>query len=432
MAENRDAVKVFGMKAESGRWLFVVFGLLFQLCLGAVYAWGTFKKPIMTHFGLNATEGNLPFIIFLATFAILMPFGGRWIQIHGPRKIGIIGGVLVGIGWILAGFAPNLVVLCITYGVIAGAGVGLAYAAPIQTSTRWFPDRKGLAVGLTVGGFGLSAALISPIGNSLINSHDVSYMFRIFGIIFLIITALLSLTLKFPVAGWKPAGGKKGPAKATFYYMDCSTSVMTRQKSFVALFTCFTIGATAGLMAIGIASPVGQEIIKLNAATAATLVSVFAVLNFAGRPIFGWLTDRITPSKAAVVAFVLIAAGSAMMRFLAGAGTTAVYIVSFALLWMALGGWLAIAPTATATFFGPQNNASNYGVVFIAYGVGAIIGNLVSGRAKDLFGNYNMAFLVTLILAIIGLIVAATMLKMPRQEVTEAKASVPQQPNTKK
>jgi MFS family permease len=181
------------------------------------------------------------------------------------------------------------------------------------------------------------------------------------------------------------------------------------------LFLCFVFGATAGLMAIGMASPVGTEIIKLKAATAATLTSVFAIFNFSGRPIFGWLTDRIKPTNASAISFILIALGSAGMLFFAGEGTTAVYIVSFALLWMALGGWLAIAPTTTTTFFGSAHSSSNYGIVFIAYGVGAIIGNLVSGRAKDLFGNYNMAFAVTLALAVVGLILALTMLRPPKR-----------------
>jgi len=167
-------------------------------------------------------------------------------------------------------------------------------------------------------------------------------------------------------------------------------------------------------MAIGMASPVGQEVIKLSSATSAALVTVFAVFNFGGRPIFGWLTDRVNASNAAIVSFVLIALGSAGMLFLATEGATAVYVISFALLWMALGGWLAIAPTATATFCGPKNNSSNYGIVFIAYGVGAIIGNLVSGRAKDLFGNYDVAFAVTLGLAVAGLVVAAVMMKCPK------------------
>jgi MFS transporter, OFA family, oxalate/formate antiporter len=413
MAEKSGELKVFGMKAENGRWLFVVFGLIAQLCLGAVYAWGTFKKPIMAHFDLNATEGALPFIVFLAAFALVMPFGGRWIQKYGPRTMGIIGGILVGVGWLTAGFASNLAVLCVTYGLIAGAGVGLVYGGPIQTSTRWFPDKKGLAVGLTVGGFGLSAAIIAPIGNALINSHDVTFMFKIFGIVFLFLTILLSLTLKFPQAGWKPAGWA-GPKAGAAPVHNFTPSQMFKTPSFWALFLCFVFGATAGLMAIGIASPVGQDIIKISAGLAATLTSVFAVFNFLGRPAFGWLTDRITPSKAAAVSFVLIALGSAGMYFLAGEGSNAVYIISFVLLWTALGGWLAIAPTATATFFGPMNNSSNYGIVFIAYGLGAIIGNLISGRAKDLFGSYDVAFIVTLVLAVVGLVMALVMLKPPK------------------
>ncbi len=413
-ATASSTVKVFGLPAEKGRWLFVIFGLLAQLCLGAVYAWGTFKKPIMSYFNLNATEGNLPFILFLACFAIIMPFSGRWIQKYGPRRIGLLGAILCGLGWILAGFATNLATLCITYGIIAGAGVGLAYGAPIQTSTRWFPDKKGLAVGLTVGGFGLSAAIISPLGNSIIASHDVVFMFRIFGIIFLVLTLLLSFTLRFPTAGWKPAGWA-GPKAAAVCYTDCKPSQMMRQKSFFALFLCFVFGSTAGLMAIGIASPVGQEIIKLDTTTAATLVSVFAIFNFAGRPIFGWLTDRINPRNAAIVSFVLIALGAVMMRFGASAGTTGLYIVAFVLLWMALGGWLAIAPTSTATYFGTTNNSANYGIVFIAYGLGAIIGNLVSGRAKDLFGNYDMAFTLTLVLAIMGMVIAFALLRRPSE-----------------
>jgi MFS family permease len=426
MAQNAVTTKVFGMKAEAGRWLFVVLGLIIQLCLGAVYAWGTFKNPIRKYYDLDATQSALPFIVFLAFFAFLMPFGGRWIQKYGPRKIGVIGGILVGVGWLLAGFSDNLLLLCLTYGVIAGTGVGLAYGAPIQVSTRWFPDKKGLAVGLTVGGFGLSAAAISPIGKALMGSGDipdVPLMFKIFGIVFLVLTVLLSLTLKFPVAGWKPAGWA-GPKAGAPVAKDFTPSQMFKTSSFWALFFCFIFGATAGLMAIGIASPVGTEIIGISAGLAATLTSVFAIFNFGGRPIFGWLTDRITPSKSAAVSFILIAAGSAGMWLMAKDGATAIYVISFVLLWMSLGGWLAIAPTATATFFGPVNNSSNYGIVFIAYGLGAIIGNLVSGRAVDLFGSYNVAFMVTFIMAIIGLVLALIMLKAPK--------NAPAKPVTKK
>ncbi len=414
MKEKMDTSKVFGLKAESGRWLFVLFGLVIHMCLGAVYAWGAFKADVMQHYTLNFTEGGLPFIVFIFFFALLMPFGGRFIQKYGPRRVGIVGGIMVGVGWFLASLSTNLVMLCLTYGVIAGAGVGIAYGAPIQVSTRWFPDRKGLAVGMTVGGFGLSAAAISPIGRALIDSADVPSMFRIFGIAFLILTFLLFLTMKFPKPNWKPAGWA-GPKAGSVPARDYTPMQMLKTPAFWALFFCFLFGSTAGLMAIGIAGEVGREIFKISAALAATLTGVFAFFNFIGRPLFGWLTDRISPKNSALVAFLLIVLGSLGILLLSGVGANAVYIVSFAMLWMALGGWLAIAPTVTATFFGATHNATNYGLVFFAYGLGAVIGNLVSGQAMDLFGNYDIAFILTASLAAIGIVVAATMLKPSKQ-----------------
>jgi MFS family permease len=396
-----------------GRWLFVVWGILIQLALGTVYSWSVFKKPIEAYFNCSATESSLPFILFLAFFAILMPFGGRWIQKYGPRKIGVIGGILVGAGWILSGFAPNLIILYLTYGLIAGAGVGLVYGAPIAVSTKWFPDKKGLAVGLTVLGFGISALVTAPLARYLIAAQGVLSTFTVLGIAFLIVTVLLSLLLKFPAADWKPTGWK-GPKTGAGATVDFSTSQMIRSSSFYALWLCFIIGTTAGLMAIGIASPVGQEIIKLDAAAAAVLVSVFAIFNGIGRPIFGVLTDKVNPKNTAIISFLLIALASVGMLF-AGEGATALYVICFAALWLSLGGWLAIAPTATASYFGSKDYSSNYGIIFTAYGIGAIIGNLVSGRVKDMFGSYTVAFWPTLVLAVIGIIVAVIMMKPPKK-----------------
>ncbi|MDD4985298.1 MAG: OFA family MFS transporter [Dehalococcoidales bacterium] len=415
-ADGKDpaVTKVFGQSPGRGRVLFIVFGFLIQLCLGAVYAWSTFSGAVKEHYTLNNTEALLPYIIFLLCFAILMPFGGRWIQKYGPRRIGIIGGTLVGIGWILSGFATNLPALCVTYGVIAGVGVGLCYGGPIAVVNRWFPDRKGLAVGLTVGGFGLSAAIVSPLGYSLISSYGIMDAFKILGIAFLIITVILSLTMRFPASDWMPAGWS-GPKTGGTAIESFSPRQMVKTRGFIALFLCYVFGCTAGLMAIGIGKTVGTDVISIASGTAATLIAVFAAFNFAGRPLFGWLTDRITPRFSGLISFVLIAVGSIGMLF-ARQGDIALYIGSMSVMWMALGGWLAIAPTTTASFFGPRENASNYGIVFLAYGIGAVIGNIVAGRAKDLFGSFDIAFWVTLILAIAGMAIALVMLKKPREK----------------
>jgi MFS family permease len=167
-------------------------------------------------------------------------------------------------------------------------------------------------------------------------------------------------------------------------------------------------------MAIGISKPVGTEVIKLDKALATTLVSIFAIFNAVGRPIFGTLTDKITPRGAAILNLLVILVVSVMM-LMAKEGSTTLYTVAFMGFWLCLGGWLAIAPTATVTFFGIKNYAGNYGVVFFAYGLGAIFGGLISGKAMDLFGSFTFAFIPTAVLAVIGIILAVMLIKPPKQ-----------------
>jgi nitrate/nitrite transporter NarK len=277
---------------------------------------------------------------------------------------------------------------------------------------KWFPDKKGLAVGLIVAGFGGSALITGKIANALIPSVGLSTTFLYFGIAFGIILFILSLPLKFPAVGWTPKGWK--PAAGAAAAVNFTPGEMIKTGTYWGLFLCFLIGAIAGLMAIGISKPVGNEIIKVYGETAATLVGVFACFNALGRPIFGMLTDKITPRYAAMLNLAIILIVSIIM-IIAKEGDTNLYVISFVGFWMCLGGWLAIAPTATATFFGMQNYARNYGVVFFAYGLGAIVGGIISGQAKDVFGTYTFAFYPTAVLAAAGLVLAAILLKPPKK-----------------
>ncbi len=405
--------KVFGMPAESGRWLFIVLGLIMNVCLGAVYAYSIFKGPVEKAFNVSAFQGNLPFMVFLAFFAVTMFVGGQIMEKLGPKKLSIIGGIIVGIGWVLSSFATDIWLLVLTYGVIAGSGVGLAYGCPIAVGARWFPDKKGLAVGLIVAGFGGSALITGKIANALIPSVGLSATFLYFGIAFGIILLILSLSLAFPVAGWKPAGWTP-PAGAAAAAVNLDVGQMVKTPAYWGLFLCFIIGSLAGLMVIGISKPVGNEIIKISGETAATLVGVFACFNALGRPVFGFLTDKITPRYAAMLNLAIILITSIIM-IIAKEGDTNLYVISFIGFWMCLGGWLAIAPTSTATFFGMTNYARNYGVVFFAYGIGAILGGIISGQAKDVFGTYTFAFYPTAVMAAVGLCLAALLMKPPKK-----------------
>lgn len=411
--------RVFGMKPESGRWMFVLLGLLMNMCLGAVYAFSVFRGPLEKAvtdggWGISATQSGMPFMVFLAMFALFMALAGGLVGKWGPRKTALLGGTLVGAGWILSGFATNITLLTIFYGVIGGGGVGIIYGCPIAVSAKWFPDKKGLAVGLTVMGFGLSALLMVPIMTSMINNPAIGALgaFKYLGIAFLAVLVLLSLPLRNPADGWTPAGWSAKTPKGKQGAVDLDRGQMVRTPTFFALWGTYTIGCLAGLMAIGIAKPFGSEILATAgysdarmAATLTTMVSLFAIFNGIGRPIFGWLTDKLSPRNTAALSFVLILAASALL-YLWGAGSPVLYFIAFAVLYLNLGGWLAIAPTATATLFGTKHYGKNYGLIFTSYGVGAIAGMLLSGMIRDSTGAYLPVFLPVMGLAAVGIVIS--------------------------
>jgi MFS family permease len=363
---------------------------------------------------------SYPYIASLAFFALTMPLVGKYIEKYGPRKVGMLGGVIVGLGWILGSMATSPMMLMIMYGVIAGIGVGIAYNCPITTAARWFPDKRGLAVGLTLLGFGFSAFITGKMSDILSASFGgVFGSMRILGIAFLILIVVLSMFLVFPPANWCPAGWKPPVAAAGGKKTDYMRNEMSKTTAFYGLWICYVIGALAGLMAIGVAKPAGLEV-AANAgiaeatisATLTNLVLPFAFCNAIGRPLFGTLTDKLTPPRTAIVTYVVIIAASMLMY--TNPASITMYTVSFMALWLCLGGWLAIAPAATASYFGTKDYARNYGLVFTAYGVGAIIGNLMAGAAKDMLGGYVNVFPYVAVLAALGIVVAFVMVKPPK------------------
>jgi len=407
-------IKVFGLSAEKGRWFFILDGILINLCLGSIFSFSVFRKPFQELFHISATQSGLPYMFFLIFFALLMLITGRFIDRFGPRIITMIGGTFVGLGWILAGSSSNITMMTICYGVIAGGGQGIAYGAPLSTATKWFPDKKGIAVGLTLGGFGLSAFITAPLSKILIDSYGPLATFRILGVLFFIVVTLLSLPMRFPSSQWQLTGWKNSNVSTPV--IDINTSEMLKASTFYGLWICYVIGTLSGLMAIGIASPVGEEIIKLNPKTTSIAVSVFALFNGIGRPLFGWLTDRLTPRYSAIISLIIIILCSVMMLN-ADESKTVLYLVSFSGFWLCLGGWLAIAPTATSIFFGTKHYSKNYGIVYTAYGIGAIFGCLISGKIRDIFGSYIYTFYPTAILAILGIILAIFLIKPVRQNL---------------
>jgi len=206
--------KLFGMPAEKGRWLFVVLGFIINICLGSVYAYSVFRGPVSKLLNMSATEAGMPFMVFLALFAIMVFFGGLLLAKLGPKMLGWLGGVVVGVGWILASFSTSGTMLTITYGLIGGGGVGLAYGVPLAVAGRWFPDKRGLALGLTLAGFGGSPFVSANVASALIKAVGPMSTFFYMGVAFLVIILVCFIPYRFPKDGWLPEGWKPPAAAA--------------------------------------------------------------------------------------------------------------------------------------------------------------------------------------------------------------------------
>ena len=409
---------LLGMPLEKGRWVLIVCGLVINLCLGTIYSWSVFVNPLTDYFtkdlgkAVTANEVLMPFSLFLAVFAITMALTGTYVERRGPREVTITGCILTGLGWLLASMVTSITMLSVLFGVIGGIGVGIVYGATVAIAARWFPDRRGLAVGISVFGVGFSAFITANLAGYLISAYGVMNTFRIFGIGIILITIPLALPLTFPPSGWKPAGWNPPvPRKGEQVICERTRSEMVKNSSFYGLWICFFIGSIAGLMAISISQPVGTELIYIAAGLATALVGFFAIFNGCGRPVFGYLTDRLNPGTTAMISFVLISLASLIMWQVP---VYSVYIITFAVLWGCLGGWLAIAPTATGSYFGTVDYPRCYGVVFLAYGAGAIAGPQLAGYIRTTTGSYLGVFPCVLSLAIIGFIVAFFLMKPPK------------------
>ena len=259
--------------------------MLVLLCLGTVYSWSIFRRPLEAELNLTATQSLLPYMIALLCYAITMPIAGFYITRMGTRLMTAIGAIVVGIGYSLASFADGIGVMVLGYGVIAGIGVGITYGIPMAVAARWFPDKKGLAVGLTIVGFGLSPLVTAPLAKGLIDTYGVQRSLLILGVTFTLIILAISTTMTLPPTCWIPSPTARGQQKRSLpvSYPD----KMLKSPSFYGLWMCYTIGTFVGLSAIGISSPVGEELIAIDSAMAATSVSIFALFNGVSRPLFG-------------------------------------------------------------------------------------------------------------------------------------------------
>ncbi|MGD0792313.1 MAG: OFA family MFS transporter [Terriglobales bacterium] len=386
------------------RWWRVVGGMSMNLALGSLYAWSVFVAPLEKEFGWKRAQTSNVFTIAVVVFALTFILAGRLQDKFGPFWVSLTGGILVSLGFFLCAYTHSLNYLYVCFGVIGGLGNGFGYATPIPVMAKWFPDKRGLAVGLAVAGYGGGSAIFGPLANlKLIPAYGVHTTFMILGGIFLVMTVFGAFLLHNPPAGYKPAGWVPAPAsKAAATTYEFSPGEVLQTPAFYFMWVAYALGASAGLMVISQLVPFGKSVGIPSAALITMSLVVAAIGNALGRILSGWMSDAL--GRLNVLRLMIAISMIAMpILYKVGGNVTLLYVTVFVVYWC-YGTQLSVNGSTAADFWGTKNAGINYGMLFTAWGVAGIIGPRIAGVLFDKYKNYQMAFYTAAVLAAVALI----------------------------
>ncbi len=394
-----------------------------QVLLGILYSWSVFRAPLEQFHGWSRAQSVMPYRYSLLAFAAGMIIAGFWQDKRGPRVVASAGGFLLALGCLIAGLLHNTVEgLVVGYGLVAGVGVGFAYVTPIAMCVKWFPDQRGMIVGLAVMGFGLGPLVFGPwlewmLGKDVpAMAHTIPTTFFVLAVVFLVGVVGAAQFYAVPPPGWKPAGWTGSSIRLAA--SDLNAGQMLSQWQFYLLWLLYFLGSSVGLTAIGEGTPLLREAAKSGAMmSAGTGLGVMAIFNGAGRLAWGSISDRLGRLPA-VLGMCATSALACALVLRQSEGFTSL-LLGLCLVAFAYGGFLALMPAMTADFFGAKYVGANYGIVFSAWG---LCGFLVPGyfarildaaRSRgDLQGGYREVFTL---LAIVACIAALTALPLRRK-----------------
>ncbi|MHC4962063.1 MAG: L-lactate MFS transporter [Planctomycetota bacterium] len=375
-------------------WSVTFAGMGINLALGILYTWSVISKGIPEEWGWNESDKSWPYSVACLVFCLIMVPAGRMQDKLSPRLVATIGGILVGLGFIVASFTTSLLGFIIAFGVLAGAGIGFGYASATPPSVKWFPPAKtGMIAGIVVSGFGLASVYAAPLAKWLM-TLGFDTMLMTLGIAFLVVVCGLAQMLKAPPAGYIPAGYTPSVVAVGDKKEEFLPKEMLKTAQFYMLWFMYACGAGAGLMIISkLAAIAGQE--KIGIQLGFILVAVLAVGNGGGRIVAGILSDKIGRKATMLICFI----SQAIFIFLLSLaskenalGTVGVMAMISALIGANYGANLSLFPSITKDYYGIKNFGMNYGLVFTAWGVGGFMLAKLAGAMYVKYQTFNIAY----------------------------------------
>jgi MFS family permease len=378
------------VKQTVNRWLIPIGAVAVHICIGSVYAWSTLNRPILALFPNQPWWFSPPYTTFSTALVLLglsAAFGGPWVERSGPRVAATAAAMFFGSGLIVGGVgltikSPLLVFLGM--GVIGGIGCGLGYIAPVSTLVKWFPDRRGMATGMAIMGFGGGAYLAGKWNAILVNQIGVAKTVAIFGAIYLVVMMIGARILRRPPSGWKPEGWTP-PVNTNAMITDRSftRNEAVRTKQFYLLWGILFINVTAGIGILAQASPMMQDLFQKSAVEAGAIVSIISLFNAGGRFFWASSSDYIGRRNTYTLFFVVQVALFLLIPGIAAAGSWSIFLTCLFTVFTMYGGGFATIPAFLADIFGSENVGAIHGATLTAWSAAAIIGPLIITQLSD-------------------------------------------------
>ena len=392
------------------RWLIAASAVFIHISIGAAYAYSVYTQPLVETKGWSMASVTTAFTIMMVLGGGSAALFGKFVERSGPRKSAMLAAVLFGLGQAGSGFAismDSLTGFLLSYGLLSGLGLGIGYIAPVSTLVKWFPDKRGLATGMAVLGFGTGALITAPVAASLIESIGISYTFYILGISYFVLMMLGASYIAPPPRNWMPAGMKAavkaGTRKIKKDLSQATSGEAVRTKHFWMLWTMMLINTSAGIMMISVASPMAQNIVGLSAGAAATMVGIMGVFNGGGR--LGWAaaSDYISRPKVFIIFFIIQLVAFITLPIITSAFIFQIFIF---LVVSCYGGGFSNLPAFIGDLFGTKELGAIHGYLLTTWSLGGLIGPTLVSQIYTRTGSYIPVFYVFTGLIIIALIIS--------------------------
>ncbi|SFQ14045.1 MFS transporter, OFA family, oxalate/formate antiporter [Salibacterium halotolerans] len=388
---------------RKNRWLIALSAVGIHISIGSVYAWSVFTNPLQEEMGWDLFWVNFAFSLAILFLGLSAAFLGRFVEKYGPRVSGLTAAGFFGAGVLGSGLAvtvESLILLLISYGVFGGIGLGIGYITPVSSLVKWFPDRRGLATGLAIMGFGFSAVIFSPLQEALMGTVGIANTFFIIGIIFLCFMTASALYLERPPEGYmQDKTQEKTKKKADLSELIANEAVKTRR--FWFLWLMLFINVTCGIAILAVAAPMGEEIAGLSSAAAATMVGIMGFFNGLGRIIWASVSDYIGRANVYTTFFVIQVAAYFMLPVM---GQVIVFQILLFIIISCYGGGFASIPAYIGDLFGTKELGAIHGYILTAWAAAGLAGPSISSTVREATQSY------TATLYIFGVMIAVALL----------------------